>query len=186
MRWYKRSRSEHARHRWGHKTQKDMSAKNLLIVHGFTALALFGPGLRAQAPPADSVNVTPSRITVDNLAMELQRQGVAHWKVVLAQAIVETGWEFDSPLFLKTNNFIGMRVPSSRPSRRIGEHKGYSAYATWQDCVADVKLWQDHFWKGGSREQYIAKIGRVWAEVADYTSHLTKLIAKFDRQYPEA
>lgn len=167
------------------QNHEDMSAKSLFTVHAIAALVVLSLGLRAQAPSTVSADSSVNTITVHKLALELQKQGVLHWRVVLAQAIVETGWDFNSALYQRTHNFIGMRVPGSRPSTRNGEHKGYSSYATWQDCVADIKIWQDHFWKGGSRQQYLDKISRVWAQAPDYVSHLHKLIARFDQEYPD-
>jgi flagellum-specific peptidoglycan hydrolase FlgJ len=148
-------------------------------------MVLLGFGLRANAPALAKPQADTATITVDNLARELQRQGIVYWRVVLAQAIVETGWEFNSALYRQTNNFIGMRIPGSRPSTRSGEHRGYSKYARWQDCVADIKIWQDHFWKGGTRDQYIAKLHRVWAQAPDYAAHLHKLVREFDERFPE-
>jgi hypothetical protein len=176
MLWFGRNWSLHENH-------KDMSMKNLFSLHAIAALVIMGIGVNAQAPRSTQAAI--GQISIDNLAAELQRQGILHWRVVLAQAVVEAGWDFSSTLYRSTNNFIGMRVPGSRPSTRIGQHNGYSAYAAWQDCVADIKIWQDHFWKGGTRDEYIAKLHRVWAQSPDYSAHLHRLVKRFDALYPE-
>jgi len=172
---------------WSNQKTEDMSAKDLFTCHTILALILWCLTLGAQAPIAPhttSSDTQYAEITIENLAKELQRQGIVHWRVVLAQAVVEAGWSFESNVFRNSNNFIGMRVPAARPSRRVGTYNGYSAYATWQDCVADIRLWQQHFWKGGSREDYIAKLHRVWAEDPAYGSLLQKLVVKFETMFP--
>jgi hypothetical protein len=133
------------------------------------------------AQPA--ITLPPTRpITVENLAKELHRQGVDQWIVVLAQGIIESGWEFDSNLFRETNNFIGMRVPGGRPSMRNGEFKGYSTYARWEDCVADIRLWQDHNWRGRSHSGYISMMQLIWAESPLYLSALYAISRRLEKQ----
>ncbi|GEM_PF-2058051 len=121
------------------------------------------------------------KMSIENLADELIKQDVAHWRVVLAQAIVESGWNFDSYLFRHSNNFIGMRIPYARESTRVGSFKGYSVYATWQDCVKDIKLWQEHNWDGGSEEEYIALMHKIWSESPRYYSAVRSVIRRIDK-----
>jgi len=163
-----------------------MSARTFFTLHMIAATMLWAITIRAQAPAAENEfsEAAPASISVDNLALELQEQGVIYWRVVLSQAVIETGWNFNSAVFRNANNFIGMRIPGARPSMRSGAYRGYSAYAKWQDCVADIKIWQEHFWKGGTREQYIAKMNRVWALAPDYGYHIRKLVKTFDDRYP--
>jgi len=126
-------------------------------------------------------NVEEDKMTIENLAAELIRQDVDHWRVVLAQAIVESGWNFDSYLFRHTNNFIGMRIPYARKSTRVGSYKGYSVYATWKDCVKDIKLWQESNWEGGSEEEYIALMHKIWSESPQYYSAVNSVMRRVDR-----
>ena len=120
-------------------------------------------------------------MTLANLAKELIRQDVQHWKVVMAQAIVESGWKFDSKMVRKANNFVGMRVPNNRPSSRIGEFSGYSKYGRWQDCVTDIKYWQQQNWEGGTDEEYLDFIASIWAESPVYKQHVQIVMRKLDR-----
>lgn len=164
-----------------------MSARTFFTLHVIAATMLWAITIRAQAPASEAEfdEADPVvAISVDNLALELQKQGVIYWRVVLSQAIIETGWNFNSAVFRNANNFIGMRIPGARPSMRNGAYRGYSAYAKWQDCVADIKIWQEYFWKGGTREQYVAKMNRVWAQAPDYGYHIRKLLKKFDERFP--
>lgn len=148
----------------------------IIIISISMALSLgFKP---ATEKPAD-------HISIENLARELIINDVQHWIVVTAQGIIEAGWQFNSPLFRQTNNFIGMRIPGRRESMRIGEHKGYSKYATWQDCVKDIKLWQEDSWAGGSMHQYIDLMQNRWAESPNYRKALYSVIKKLEKRFDE-
>lgn len=120
-------------------------------------------------------------LTLTNLAGELIRNDIDHWQVVMAQAIVESGWNFDSPLFVRTNNFGGMRIPRNRQSMRVGEFKGYSTYKCWQDCVKDIKYWQEQNWEGGTQDEYIQMVDTYWAESPVYARELRKVINRINR-----
>lgn len=139
--------------------------------------------LPAEASTTRSVSYPPATrpITVENMTKELLRHGVAHWKVVLAQSITEAGWAYNSYLFKQTNNFIGMRVPGSRPSMRTDHYRGYSKYARWEDCVIDVKIWQKHFWQGGTQAAYITRMHNVWAESPTYRLVLLSIIKRIEQ-----
>jgi len=149
-----------------------------LLILGFNAVKGFA---QDWLPKNDD-----KKISIENLADELIRQNVAHWRVVLAQAIVESGWNFDSYLFRHSNNFIGMRIPYARESTRIATYKGYSVYASWQDCVKDIKLWQEHNWDGGSEEEYIALMHKIWSESPSYYRAVSSVIRRIDKMPPVA
>lgn len=157
-----------------------------------TVIALLFCWVSAFGQPAGITPPFTRPISVEHMAKELMRAGVAHWQVVLAQSITEAGWQYNSYLFRETNNFIGMRVPGSRPSMRTDHYRGYSKYARWEDCVQDVKIWQSHFWKGGTQMAYISRMHNVWAESPAYrltlisiVKRLEHLIAQYVDQYQD-
>ena len=156
-----------------------MKRVNFIILSISFAFIFLFSGLNISKASTEPKATEP--ITMVNLAKELIQQDIIHWKVVLAQAIVETGWNFDSYLFKNSNNLVGMRVPATRPSARIGEFKGYSKYATWQDCIKDIKYWQAQNWKGGTRDEYIDLMQRIWAESPDYRAFLYMVIGRIDK-----
>jgi Mannosyl-glycoprotein endo-beta-N-acetylglucosaminidase len=142
-----------------------------------TVMYLFGSYL-----PIKKVNKDKSHeISVELLAKALIRHDLHQWKIVLAQAVTESGWEFSSGLYRTTHNFIGMRIPGNRESARSGRMNGYSTYDSWEDCVQDIKLWQDSFWKGGSYMGYINLMNRIWAESPDYKSALINIKYQLDK-----
>ena len=52
-------------------------------------------------------------LTIPNLYQEIIRNGIKHPKIVLAQAILETGW-FRSPLCRNRHNLFGLTNPKTR------------------------------------------------------------------------
>src|SRR6187401_936029 len=116
-------------------------------------------------PVADKVEAMP--LTLENLAEELKRQEVLCAKEVFVQIRLESG-NLTSFLTTKTNNMLGMRYPARRPTaacgiylpgkdtiitgtqeelRKYSAMNNYAVYATWQDAVADYKLWQEFSFK---------------------------------------
>lgn len=51
-------------------------------------------------------------LTIPNLYQEIIRNGIRHPKIVLAQAILETGW-FRSPLYRNRHNLFGLTNPKT-------------------------------------------------------------------------
>ena len=51
-------------------------------------------------------------LTIPNLYREIIRNGIRHPKIVLAQAILETGW-FRSPLCRNRHNLFGLTNPKT-------------------------------------------------------------------------
>ena len=51
-------------------------------------------------------------LTIPNLYQEIIRNGIRHPKIVLAQAILETGW-FRSPLCRNRHNLFGLTNPKT-------------------------------------------------------------------------
>ena len=58
-------------------------------------------------------------LTIPNLYREIIRNGIRHPKIVLAQAILETGW-FRSPLCRNRHNLFGIPKPGNTMSSTTG------------------------------------------------------------------
>lgn len=84
-------------------------------------------------------------LTVANLYAELKRQGLKHPKIVLAQAILESGW-FRSDLTRTHNNIFGIRT-----------RKGpYQKFDSWIDCVSGYRDLVQYKFKGRTQTEYYA------------------------------
>ena len=91
--------------------------------------------------------VTCSAQTISEVRAEIQRQGLPHGEVVLAQARLETG------------NFTSQRCKRDKNILGIKHGRRYAVYARWQDCVADYKKRISSRYKGGDYYAFLKRIG---------------------------
>lgn len=102
-------------------------------------------------------------ITIDSLRNEITKLGVKHPKIVLAQAMLESGWLKCTNCSLDGNNPFGFY------------YKGkYKSWATWQASVKYYKDWQNRHYKSGDYYAFLEKRG--YAEDLLYTSKLKKIV----------
>lgn len=97
-------------------------------------------------------------LTIPNLYAEIKRNGILYPKVVLAQAILETGW-FCSPLSRDRHNLFGLTNP----------HTGkYYEFAHWTESVRAYYTMVQYKYKreDGNYLLWLKKIG--YAEASDY------------------
>lgn len=85
--------------------------------------------------------------TAEQVRAELQRQGLPHPDIVLAQARLETG-NFTSNMCRTKHNLFGMK--------RNGR---YASYRTWQESVADYKARISSRYTGGDYFAFLKRIG---------------------------
>jgi len=79
-------------------------------------------------------------------------------KIVMAQAILETGW-FRSPSLMNLNNVFGFR------------HVQYLRFDRLEDSVTYYKTWQDTHWQA-SDPSYFHFLERIRYAVPGYTRHV--------------
>lgn len=97
-------------------------------------------------------------LTIPNLYVEIKRNGILYPKVVLAQAILETGW-FTSPLCRNRHNLFGLTNP------RTGK---YYEFDHWSESVRAyyTKVQYKYKREDGNYLLWLKKIG--YAEAPDY------------------
>ena len=96
---------------------------------------------------SSTTEVVPS-LTIENLKVVLEQQGVQHADVVLRQAITETGWFKCTKCSLTRNNIFGFYYK-----------KRYLEFDNWVECVRYYKRWQDRHYKGGDYYAFLKKVG---------------------------
>ncbi len=112
-----------------------------------------------------------SESSMINLAKSL---GVKYIDIMVAQARIETGW-YTSKIFIHNNNLFGMKLPERRLTTAIGSDRGHAQYISWQQSVADYKIWQSKVLiKNNSRRKYLSYIGRNYAEDSNYINLIKK------------
>lgn len=104
-------------------------------------------------------------LTIESLIAEIVKNGIKHPRVVLAQAILETGW-FKSRVCHTHNNLFGLRQPWD------GE---YFRFNRWQDSVKAYRTKVQYKYKGGPYLKWLKDLG--YAEDPDYTDKLKILLS---------
>ena len=96
--------------------------------------------------------------TKEEVLREIERQGLPHPRIVLAQARLETG-NFTSERCRRDHNLFGIK--------RNGR---YARYARWQDSVRDYKERISSRYQGGDYYAFLRRIG--YASDPRYTAKL--------------
>ena len=103
-------------------------------------------------------------LTIPNLYAEIVRNGIRHPKIVLAQAILETGW-FTSPVCRNKHNLFGLTNP------RTGK---YFEFDHWTESVRAYYTKVQYKFKGGNYLLWLRKIG--YAEDPNYVCSIISIL----------
>ena len=103
-------------------------------------------------------------LTIPNLYAEIIRNGIRHPKIVLAQAILETGW-FTSPVCRNKHNLFGLTNP------RTGK---YFEFDHWTESVRAYYTKVQYKFKGGNYLLWLRKIG--YAEDPRYVRKIIHIL----------
>jgi len=106
-------------------------------------------------------------LTINNLLYEIRKNGIQHEKVVLAQAILETGW-FTSSVCRNKNNLFGLTNP------RTGQ---YYEFNHWTESVKAYYTKVQYRYKGGNYLLWLDKIG--YAEDKVYVASLIRILKQY-------
>lgn len=123
-----------------------------------------------QQKKADNITKTENNLpelTIPNLYKEIIRNGILYPKIVLAQAILETGW-FRSSVCRNKHNLFGLTNP------RTGK---YYEFNHWTESVKAYYTKVQYKYKGGNYLLWLDGIG--YAEDSDYISVIIKILRKY-------
>jgi len=109
----------------------------------------------------------PPELTIPNLYAEIIRNGIRHPKIVLAQAILETGW-FTSPVCRNKHNLFGLTNP------RTGK---YFVFGHWTESVRAYYTKVQYKYKGGNYLLWLHKIG--YAENPTYICSVIRILRDY-------
>jgi hypothetical protein len=102
--------------------------------------------------------------TVQEVKLELAKQGIKHTDIVLKQSVLETGW-YKSRLCKEYNNIFGFWYKDD-----------FLKFDCWQECVAYYKRWQDrHFDSECCDDYYDFLVRRGYAEDPKYIDKLKSI-----------
>lgn len=103
-------------------------------------------------------------LTIQNLIAEIEKNGIKYPKIVLAQAILETGW-FKSPVCRNKHNLFGLTNP------RTGK---YYEFNHWTESVRAYYSKVQYRYKGGNYLLWLKKIG--YAEDPGYIRAVIRVL----------
>lgn len=124
--------------------------------------------LKTEQQQKKTDNITKSEnpeLTIPNLYKEIIRNGILYPKIVLAQAILETGW-FRSSVCRNKHNLFGLTNP------RTGK---YYEFNHWTESVRAYYTKVQYKYKGGNYLLWLDEIG--YAEDPYYIKAVIKVIA---------
>lgn len=133
------------------KSDKRTSQKQAIPINGKQA---FSKSKQSHLP----------ELTIPNLYQEIIRNGIQHPRIVLAQAILETGW-FRSPLCRNRHNLFGLTNP------KTGK---YYEFNHWTESVRAYYTKVQYKYKGGKYLQWLRDIG--YAEDPRYVREVIKVL----------
>lgn len=107
------------------------------------------------------------KLTLLNVYDEILKNGIMYPKIVLAQAILETGW-LRSSVCRNKNNLFGLTNP------RTGQ---YYEFNHWTESVRAYFTKVQYRYRGGDYLRWLAQIG--YAEAPDYTSVLRQILRTY-------
>lgn len=103
-------------------------------------------------------------LTISNLLAEIKKNGIKYPKIVLAQAILETGW-FKSSVCRNKHNLFGLTNPRT---------KTYYEFNHWTESVKAYYTKVQYRYKGGNYLLWLKKIG--YAEEKGYIRAIIKVL----------
>ena len=126
----------------------------------------FGKNGELKTFQANPYNLTADllELTIPNLIAEIKKNNIKHPKIVLAQAILETGW-FKSSVCRNKHNLFGLTNP------RTGQ---YYEFNHWTESVKAYYTKVQYRYKGGNYLLWLRDIG--YAEEKTYIRALIRVL----------
>jgi flagellum-specific peptidoglycan hydrolase FlgJ len=100
---------------------------------------------------------------IDSVYTYIKESGIQHPRIVMKQAVLETGW-FKSPYLMKRNNLFGFRYK-----------KAYMKFDTWQKSVDYYKKWQAKYYKDPNEDYFTFLLRIKYAQSPTYIQTLKRI-----------
>ena len=124
-------------------------------------------GIGQKGDKRTSQNSVLPELTIPNLYAEIIRNGIRHPKIVLAQAILETGW-FTSSVCRNKHNLFGLTNPQTGK---------YFEFGHWTESVRTYYTKVQYRYKGGNYLLWLRDIG--YAEDPRYVRSLSRILNQY-------
>ena len=124
--------------------------------------------------PTQPTQVTEQEFS-DSLLEYIYEMRIEHPYIVYAQALKESA-RFTSNIYKENHNLFGMKVPERRSTVVIGVNRGHAVYLDWKMSVIDYALFQEAYMSGLTEDEYLVRLGRIYASDTNYEKDLRKLL----------
>lgn len=125
-----------------------------------------------------NVSDTTGEFSTDKMIYLMKELNIKYPHIVYAQSLIETG-HFDSKIFKENNNLFGMKQARTRVTTAQGTQYNHAYYDNWRESVYDYAFYQCRYLSGlKNEEEYLAYLGRSYAEDPNYVSKISSLINK--------
>ena len=121
-------------------------------------------------------------MNIKNVQMAVWSLPFKHKDIIVAQAVLESGW-FKSNNCVKNNNLFGMRRAYTRMTTSDTTLNGYAHYPNWRMSVIDYYLLQSTRESiiPSSRAQYFRYLDKVYSEVGrNYSDQLKDVLSRLN------
>lgn len=117
-----------------------------------------------------------NRFTKDRFIKELKNKKIKYPEIVMAQAIIESGFG-RSELFINNNNLFGMREAKSRMTTALGTKNNFAYYLKWEDAILDMAFFQCSYLNDvNTEEKYYLYLSANYAESPTYTQMVKDIV----------
>jgi uncharacterized FlgJ-related protein len=152
-----------------------------------TTIALALTLVSCKSQDLDTSLTKEDSINVHNIQMAVWALPFKHKDIIVAQAILETGW-FKSKNCVKNNNLFGMRRAYTRMTTSDTTLNGYAHYANWRMSIIDYYLLQATRENiiPTNRTQYYHYLDKVYSEVGrNYSDQLKDILSRINLSIDE-
>lgn len=123
-----------------------------------------------------NVSDTTSQFSQEKMVSLMKELNMKFPHIVYAQSLIETG-HFDSKIFHENHNLFGMKQARTRVTTAQGTQYNHAYYENWRESVYDYAFYQCRYLSGlKNEEEYLAYLGRSYAEDPNYLSKIRNLI----------
>ncbi len=125
-----------------------------------------------------NVSDTTSEFSQDKMVSLMKELNIKYPHIVMAQSLIETG-HFDSKIFHENHNLFGMKQARTRVTTAQGTQYNHAYYENWRESVYDYAFYQCRYLSVlKTEEEYLAYLGRSYAEDPNYLSKIRSLVNK--------
>ena len=157
-----------------------------LLVTGYVVLTAMVVGAKEDGfqegleQPAETelvvLEADEDQFSQEALVEELKALNVRFPHIILAQAILETGY-YDSRIYHENHNLFGMKEAKARATTAKGTQLGHAYYDHWKESVTDYALYQAAYLnKLRTEKKYLNYLEKNYAEAKNYDVMLTEII----------